>query len=99
MKFILGLLLAVVLAFNTNGVKAASTTEEVCTTDSYGNRSCSSSTSTTSTSEVTYGTGGDTTTSSTEILNTSMPVSMQIAAGAIVVLGATSLILKKKIIK
>lgn len=53
MKFILSLLL--VLVFGANGIKAASTTEEVCTTDSYGNRSCSSSTSTTSTSEVTYG--------------------------------------------
>lgn len=97
MKFILSLLL--VLVFGVNGIKAASTTEEVCTTDSYGNRSCSSSTSTTSTSEVTYGTGGDTTSSSTEILNTSMPVSMQIAAGVVVALGATSLVLKKKLVK
>ena len=98
MKFVLSILVAFLLVANVTGIKAASTTEEVCTTDSYGNRTCSTSTNTTTTSEVTYtGTGGDTT--STEILNTSMPTAMQVAAVAIIALGAASLILKKKLVK
>ncbi len=98
MKFVLSILIAFLLVVNVAEINAASTTEEVCTTDSYGNRTCSTSTSTTTTSEVTYtGSGGDTT--STEILNTSMPTAMQVVAVAIVALGATSLILKKKLVK
>lgn len=97
MKIVLSVLVAFLLTINVAGIKAASTTEEICTTDSYGNRSCSSSTSTTTTAEVTYGSGGETT--STEILNTSMPTAMQVAAVVIVALGATSFVLKKKLAK
>ncbi len=95
MKLIWSLLVAVILASNAGGVQAASTTEQICTTDSYGNRNCSNSTSTTTTQEVTY----TNTNTEVEILNTSLPGPVQAIAAGIVILGGLSVVLRKRLLK
>lgn len=94
MKLMISLLTAIILTVGASGVQAASTTEQICTTDSYGNRSCSDS-STSTTQEVSYSSAS--TNTNVEILNTSTPGWVQTAAVAIVSLGAVSVVLRKKI--
>lgn len=68
-------------------------TDRVCTTDSYGNTTCTESTTNVRTGEIAYSDGVH----SVEILNTSTPSFVSIIAFGTVSLGAISLYLKKKL--
>lgn len=80
----------------TTAVKAADTVEQVCSTDSYGNTSCTTNTETT-TEEVSYVTTETRTTEETPILNTSTPSVVPMLAAGLVALGGVSFFLKKKL--
>lgn len=99
MKLFLSLLAAGVLTFGATAVRAAETTNKICTTDSYGNQSCSESTTTSTAQEISYVSEvkEETTSTGVEILNTSTPTIFQSLALGSLVLGGAALILKKKL--
>ncbi|MDO5561177.1 MAG: hypothetical protein Q4G02_00135 [bacterium] len=97
MKLFLSLLAAGVLAFGATTAQAAETTNKICTTDSYGNQSCSESTTTSTAQEISYVSEVKEETTGVEILNTSTPTVFQSLAIGSVVLGAAALVLKKKL--
>lgn len=104
MKLFLSLVIAGMLTFGAGVAQAAETTNKVCTTDSYGNQTCSESSTTSSTtqeisyvSEVTNASSTNAESTNVEILNTSTPTVFQGLAIGSLVLGAAALVLKKKL--
>ncbi len=84
------------VALCATGVQAntTETIEKVCSTDSYGNTTCSDKVTNVTTGEISY--VNKVTTKEVEILNTSVPSMVPVLASSIVALGGLSLYFKKR---